>query len=298
MRRVEELWGTAIGVEVVDDVELEVVDALYRWFERVDELFSTWRDDSEISRIGRGELAVADASPAVATVLALCDEVRALSGGAFDVTFGARARLDPRPGLGPLDPSGLVKGWAVERAAAMLLDAGVRQFCINAGGDVVVRGRPPAQAAWRIGIQHPWERDKVAAVVAITSGAVATSGRTERGDHVIDPRTARPASGLMSATVVGQDLAIADALATAAIAFGSIGAPWLADVAAFGITDEGTVVSTRAFDRYRADCQRDLRAEIARELAPVVELTGIHFAAPSLTEVYNRYFEDARDAAQ
>jgi ABC-2 type transport system ATP-binding protein len=50
--------------------------------------------------------------------------------------------------------------------------------------------------------------------------------------------------------------------------------------------------------RYRVDCQRDLRAEIARVLAPVVELTGINFAAPSLTEVYNRYFEDARDAAQ
>ena len=91
MRRVEELWGTAIGVEVVDDVEPEVIDALYRWFERVDELFSTWRDDSEISRIGRGDLAASDASPEVATVLALCDDVCRLSGGAFDITFGARA---------------------------------------------------------------------------------------------------------------------------------------------------------------------------------------------------------------
>ena len=98
VRRVEELWGTAIGVEVVDDVEPEVVDALYRWFERVDELFSTWRDDSEISRIGRGELPLRDASPEVATVLALCDDVCRLSGGAFDITFGARATIDPRPG--------------------------------------------------------------------------------------------------------------------------------------------------------------------------------------------------------
>ena len=156
MRRVEELWGTAIGVEVVDDVDPEVVDALYRWFERVDELFSTWRDDSEISRIGRGELPSRDASPDVATVLALCDDVCGLSGGAFDITFGARAAIDPRPGLGPLDPSGLAKGWAVERAATMLLDAGARSFCINAGGDVAVRGRPSSDDAWRIGIQHPW----------------------------------------------------------------------------------------------------------------------------------------------
>jgi thiamine biosynthesis lipoprotein len=255
VRRVEELWGTAIGVEVVDDVEPEVVDGLYRWFERVDELFSTWRDDSEISRIGRGELPSRDADPEVATVLALCDEVCRLSGGAFDITFGARAALEPRPGLGPLDPSGLVKGWAVERAATMLRDAGARRFCINAGGDVAVRGRPSSGDAWRIGIQHPWERDKLAAVVRLVDGAVATSGRYERGDHVVDPRTGRPAHGLASVTVVGPDLTMADAFATAAVALGREGMEWLAErreVEAMAITDEQRVVSTPGFDRYRA----------------------------------------------
>jgi FAD:protein FMN transferase len=255
VRRVEELWGTAIGVEVVDDVEPEVVDALYRWFERVDELFSTWRDDSEISRIGRGELPSRSASPEVATVLALCDDVCRLSGGAFDITFGARAAIDPRPGLGPLDPSGLVKGWAVERAATMLLDAGARSFCINAGGDVAVRGRPSSDDAWRIGVQHPWERDKVAAVVRMVDGAVATSGRYERGDHVVDPRSGLPAHGLASVTVVGPDLTMADAYATAAVALGPEGMEWLAErpeVEAMAVTDERRVVSTPRFDEYRA----------------------------------------------
>jgi thiamine biosynthesis lipoprotein len=255
VRRVEELWGTAIGVEVVDDVEPEVVDALYRWFERVDELFSTWRDDSEISRIGRGELPSRDVSPEVATVLALCDDVCRLSGGVFDITFGARAAIDPRPGLGPLDPSGLVKGWAVERAATMLLDAGARSFCINAGGDVAVRGRPSSDDAWRIGIQHPWERGKLAAVVRLVEGAVATSGCYERGDHVVDPRTGLPAHGLASVTVVGPDLTMADAYATAAVALGTEGMAWLAErpeVEAMAVTDEQRVVSTPRFDQYRA----------------------------------------------
>jgi thiamine biosynthesis lipoprotein len=242
VRRVEELWGTAIGVEVVDDVEPEVVDALYRWFERVDELFSTWRDDSEISRIGRGELPSRDASPEVGTVLALCDDVCRLSGGAFDITFGARAGLEPRPGLGPLDPSGLVKGWAVERAATMLLDAGARSFCINAGGDVAVRGRPSSDDPWRIGIQHPWERDKLAAVVRLVDGAVATSGCYERGNHVVDARTGRPASDWRSITVLAADLATADAMATAALAMGETGPAWAAsrhgcEVAAIGAHD-------------------------------------------------------------
>jgi thiamine biosynthesis lipoprotein len=255
VRRVEELWGTAIGVQVVDDVEPEVVDALYRWLERVDELFSTWRDDSEISRIGRGELPSRDASPEVATVLALCDDVCRLSGGAFDITFGARAAIDPRPGLGPLDPSGLVKGWAVERAATMLLDAGARSCCINAGGDVVVRGRPSSDDAWRIGIQHPWARGKLAAVVRLFDGAVATSGCYERGDHVVDPQTGLPAHGLASVTVIGPDLTMADAYATAAVALGTEGMAWLAErpeVEAMAVTDERRVVSTPGFDRYRA----------------------------------------------
>ena len=255
MRRVEELWGTAIGVEVVDEVEPDVVDALYRWFERVDELFSTWRDDSEISRIGRGELKTLDASPEVGTVLALCDDVCRLSGGAFDITFGARAKVEPRPGLGPVDPSGLVKGWAVERAATMLLDAGARSFCVNAGGDVAVRGRPSSGDSWRIGIQHPWERDKLAAVVRLVDGAVATSGCYERGDHVVDPRTGMPAHGLASVTVVGPDLTMADAYATAAVALGPEGMAWLAEqpgVEAMAITDAQRVVSTPGFNRYRA----------------------------------------------
>jgi thiamine biosynthesis lipoprotein len=148
-----------------------------------------------------------------------------------------------------------VKGWAVERAAGMLVAAGVRGFCINAGGDVLVRARGSVQNAWRIGIQHPWQRDKLAAVVSVVDGAVATSGRYERGDHVIDPRTGLPAHGLASVTVVGCDLAIADAYATAATALGSDGMPWLAqqpDVEAMGITDEHRVVSTPGFDEYRA----------------------------------------------
>jgi len=255
VRRVEELWGTAIGVEVIDDVEPELVDALYRWFERVDELFSTWRDESEISRIGRGELPSRDASPEVTTVLALCDDVCRLSGGAFDITFGARAAVEPKPGLGPLDPSGLVKGWAVERAATMLLDAGARRFCINAGGDVAVRGRPSSGDEWRIGIQHPWERDKLAAVVRLVDGAVATSGCYERGDHVVDPRIGKPARGLASVTVVGPDLTMADAYATAAFALGAEGMAWLAEhpgLEAMAITDERRVVSTPGFDRYWA----------------------------------------------
>jgi FAD:protein FMN transferase len=254
VRRVEQQWGTAIGVDVRDSIDPSVVDHVYYWFERIDDLFSTWRDDTEISRLARGELALHDASTEVRTVLQLCEQIRRESDGAFDISVGARAKVPPRAGLSPLDPSGLVKGWAVERAAELLAAAGATSFCINAGGDVLVRGRPNDTSMWRVGIQHPWEHDKVAAVVGAIDLAVATSGRYERGDHVLDPRTGLPARGLASVTVIGPDLALADAYATAAIALGENGMAWLAtrqSIDAMGITDDRTVIVTPGFARHR-----------------------------------------------
>ena len=255
-RRVEHIWGTAIGVDVRDPIRTSTLDAVFEWFRRVDDLFSTWRDDTEISRLGRRELRLTDASAEVQAVLELCDRVTAESHGAFDVTIGADPRVQPRDGFGPIDPSGLVKGWALDRAAEMLQRDGVANFSINAGGDVLTRGRPQPDEVWRVGVQHPWNRMAVAAVVGGTDLAVATSGRYERGEHLIDPRTGTHPHGLMSVTVVGDELALADGYATAVLVLGSAGMDWLArtpGVEGMGITDEQTVVTTAGFDRFRLE---------------------------------------------
>jgi thiamine biosynthesis lipoprotein len=263
MRRVEQVWGTAIGIDVRDPIAgLDAaVDGCFTWFTRVDDLFSTWRDDTEIMHIGRGELDIDNASAEVRAVLALGEQMRLETGGAFDVRAGTNAKVPPRPGLAPLDPSGIVKGWAVDLAADMLTAAGASCFTINAGGDVAVRGRPDhSSEGWRVGIQHPWERDRVAAVLVVDHGGIATSGRYERGDHVLDPRTGLPALGVASATVVGPDLAVADAYATAAVVLGERdGARWLATRAGYEamvITDDRDVWSTPGFDRYRVESNR------------------------------------------
>ncbi len=251
------MWGTVISVDVRDEIDPAVVDTCFRWFQRIDDLFSTWRTDTEIMQIARGRLRVADASGEVQTVLALAEQMRLESDGAFDVRAGANAKVPPRPGLAPLDPSGIVKGWAVARAGDRLRAAGASNFFLNAGGDVLTAGRPdPARdEGWRVGIQHPWERTRVAAVVAVSDAGVATSGRYERGDHVRDPRTGLPATGLASVTVVGADLAVADAYATAAVVLGPAeGMRWLATRAGYegmGITDSRAVLLTPGFDRYR-----------------------------------------------
>jgi thiamine biosynthesis lipoprotein len=244
------IWGTVVTIEVRDPMEERELEPLWEWFQRVDDLFSTWRSDSEISRLARGELELEQTSAEVPVVLALCERMKRTSQGAFDIRFAAVDLATDRPGRCPIDPTGLVKGWAVDRAGELLDAAGVSNYAINAGGDVLVRGRPRPGAAWRVGIRHPWQRDKSAAVVGVTDAAVATSGDYERGDHVVDPRTGAPAHGLVSVTVVASGLAVADGYATAALALGSDGMEWLAtlpDVVAMGITVERRVVKTSGF---------------------------------------------------
>ena len=164
----------------------------------VDQTFSTWIDDSPINQIRRAELAVGDAPSDVATVLDLCQTAGRLSGGSFDAW-----------GLpGGVDPTGLVKGWAIESAIGLLVDAGFENGMLNGGGDIQVFGTPQ-----RIGIRSPDRADLLACVVDVTD-AIATSGVYERGLHIIDPTTGEPAERVLSATVVGPDLWLADALAT------------------------------------------------------------------------------------
>jgi thiamine biosynthesis lipoprotein len=142
----------------------------------------------------------------------------------------------------------------VSRAADVLNAAGARNFSINAGGDIVLRGRPAPEEHWRIGIQHPLQPGKVAAVLAGEDLAIATSGEYERGAHVIDPHTGRPPAGLLSATIVGPDLATADAYATATFAMGEQGPAWaagLTDYETLCITTDHAVLTSPGLDRYR-----------------------------------------------
>jgi thiamine biosynthesis lipoprotein len=255
LKRAEECWGTVISIDVRSDVDPAAVDDCYAWFRRVDDLFSTWRPDTEIMRIGRDRLRVEDASPEVQEVLEACEQMRLESHGAFDIRAGAHRRAPARPGLAPLDPSGFVKGWAIGKAATRLDDAGASCFSINAGGDVLVRGTPDGSAGWRVGVQHPWETGRVAAVVEVSDRAVATSGRYERGDHVLTPATGIPATGMASVTVIGPDPGVADAFATAAVVLGPAeGMRWLATrvgYEGFGITDSRAALLTPGFDRFR-----------------------------------------------
>jgi thiamine biosynthesis lipoprotein len=248
------MWGTVITLDVREHVNPVEFDDVFAWFVRIDQLFSTWRSDSEISRLGTGQLRLRDASADVRTVLALCDELTENSRGAFDIRVGSDPRVTPREGLGLIDPSGMVKGWALQHAAEMLRGTGFSNFLINAGGDLIAVGEAEPGQPWRVGIQHPWQRNKVAAVVSISDLGVATSGRYERGDHIIDPRTGQAATSAISVTVIGPDLALADGYATAALVLGEEGPQWLNEhpqLASMTITNDRRTIVSPSFDSYR-----------------------------------------------
>lgn len=228
--RVEQIMGTAIGIDVRDEsVSAAAVEDAFASLRRADLRFSPFRADSEVSRLACGALMAAECSLELRQILALADQLREESGGAFDVR-GSGARNG-------LDPSGIVKGWAVEEAAWLLGDAGAKNYAINAGGDIVTRGEPEPGQPWRVGIRHPMDPQAVANVVELRGGAVATSGSYERGEHIW--RNAdEVANSWLSLTVAGPSLTFADAYATAGFAMGNHGLAWVerhAGYRAYGI---------------------------------------------------------------
>jgi FAD:protein FMN transferase len=244
LNHVEEVMGTVVSfvVPMGDVSELRVTKALKdacRVLHEADEVFSTWNPASPMSRVRRGELALGDAPPVIGEVLATCELARELSGGWFD----------PWAMPGGVDPTGLVKGWAAQRAAAELQSAGITSAMVNAAGDIVALGEREPGRPWRVGVRDPRRPERLACIVSV-EGAIATSAHYERPGQVLDPRDGGPALGLRSATVVGPDLGMADALATGLLAAGAGGMPHIAaleDYSAYIIGTAGVVRVTPGF---------------------------------------------------
>ncbi|GAB2855289.1 FAD:protein FMN transferase [Actinocorallia aurea] len=239
LRHVEHAMGTVFSFDVRTPATPEIRAALAEavaWLHDVDERFSPFRRGSEISRLDRGETTVGECTPDVAEVLSLCAEVAQRTGGWFSVTATGR-----------LDPSALVKGWAIERAASILRSAGAEDLCVNGGGDIQTYGEASPGRQWNIGITDPRDRTRLLTSIEGRNLAVATSGTYERGAHIRDPHTGCPAHGLLSLTLAGRDLTTVDALSTALFAMGGAARDWLAahpGLTALAVTAQGDIWTT------------------------------------------------------
>lgn len=249
---VAHIMGLPISVHVRgprarDSPIAERIEQMFAALRADDALFSTWRPDSAVSRIRRGHLRLSDASARVREAARLCEQATERTGGAFSAWL-------PDPAGDPaFDPTGLVKGWAVEQAFTTLTTAlrafGPHDALVDAGGDVLVACRRADTPDWLIGIEDPRDRTRTVLCVPLRAGAVATSGTTARGAHLLDPATGAPTHGLLSATVIGPELTWADVYATAAFVRGEPAAEWIATIpghAAVLVTPDGRVVPSPA----------------------------------------------------
>lgn len=243
MKQTRLLMGMPITVEIVDSTATEDdLEKVFAHFVAVDEQFSPYKEDSEISRINRGALTPAQYSAEMRTILALSEQTRRETRGFFDI------RRE-----GKLDPSGLVKGWAIENATQLLREQGFRHFYIDAGGDIQVVGYNRGQP-WRVGIRNPFQRHEHVKILALTDRGIATSGTAVRGQHIYNPHHPEmPIVDIVSMTVIGPNIYDADRFATAAFAMGREGIRFIAtltDFAGYMIDAQGQATFTTGFERY------------------------------------------------
>jgi FAD:protein FMN transferase len=244
MRETRLIMGMPISVEILDSPSSELLETVFNHFNAVDRRFSLYRDDSEICGHNRGEIGATKLSKEMLDVFAIADHTRMDSNGYFEMR---------RPD-GKLDPSGIVKGWAVLNAAKIIRDAGVRNYHVDAGGDIQMGGRNEDGEAWRIGIRNPFDEGEIVKALAITDRGVATSGNYVRGQHIYNPHRPKDAiSDIVSLTVIGPDVLEADRFATAAFAMGKDGIYFIEeqpDLEGYVIDSVGMATETTGFGAY------------------------------------------------
>ena len=236
--------GMPIAVEIADySAGKDIFGEVFGYFEYVDGKFSTYKKESEISKINRKEISEKDWSGDMREVFALSEKTKKETNGFFDI----------KTPEGEYDPSGLVKGWAIRNAAKIIGEKGFRDFYVEAGGDIQTGGKNGKGEPWRVGIRNPFNKKEIVKVIAVSGEGVATSGIYERGEHIYNPKSGEAPKGNMSITVIGPDVYEADRFATAAFAMGSSGINFIESLNGFEgymIDENGTATMTSGFSKY------------------------------------------------
>ncbi|CAN5755055.1 FAD:protein FMN transferase [soil metagenome] len=244
MRESRLIMGMPVHLEIVDaDVPAEAFEEVFEYFKSVDERFSTYKHDSEISRINRGEIATETYSPEMKEVFQLASKTTQETNGYFSI----------RTPEGSIDPSGIVKGWAIQKAAELLQARGYQNFYLEIGGDIQTRGQDPDGAEWSIGIRHPFTEGEIVKVVFPKGKGIATSGTYIRGNHIYNPHAKDEPVAFVSLTVIGPTVYEADRFATAAFAMGEVGMTFLEQLPgfeAYAIDGSGIATMTSGFEIY------------------------------------------------
>lgn len=242
MKQTELIMGMPITVEIVDRSDVTLLEKTFAFFRQVDNRYSTYKPDSEITHINEG-LSKDKWSKEMQHILHLCAVTKQQTDGYFDITHD-----------GKIDPSGLVKGWSIWEAAKRLRDEGLHHFYIEAGGDIQVSGRNAEQQPWTVGIRNPFNRDEIIKVLKVEHQGVATSGTYIRGQHIYNPhQPGVQLTEVQSLTVIGENVYEADRFATAAFAMGRKGIQFIEatqGLEGYMVDAQGIATLTTGFGEY------------------------------------------------
>ena len=235
--------GMPITLEV-SHASVEDMEKIFDFFHAVDTRFSPFKIESELSKINRGEIAPRQMSLEMQEILALAEKTKKETDGYFNI----------KKPSGEIDPSGVVKGWAIKKAADTLKEMGFEHFYVDAGGDIQTSGRNHEEKSWSVGIKNPFQQEEIVKVIYPEGKGVATSGSYIRGSHIYNPHSAEDALGeVLSITVIAEDVLEADRFATAAFAMGKKGITFIETLPGFegyAIDKHGMATMTSGFHRY------------------------------------------------
>jgi len=236
--------GMPITVEIIGiSLDSKIFSEVFNYFRYIDNKFSTYKKTSEIIKINSGKLNKNQYSNDMKSVLKLCEKTKRKTNGFFDIEY-----------KGKLDPSGLVKGWAVQNTCKFLKKRGIKNFFIEAGGDIQVSGKNKNGQKWKIGIQNPFNRNEIIKVITVKTNGVATSGTYIRGHHIYNPfDKLNNITNIVSFTVVGPNIFEADRFVTAAFAMGKNGISFIESLPGFEgymIDKYGIATYTSGFGKY------------------------------------------------
>jgi FAD:protein FMN transferase len=245
MKQTRALMGMTITIEIADDSNTEAsIDKIFSYFENVENKFSVFKADSEITLINNGKIKESQWSQEMKSVFALAEKTKNETGGYFDIVAAD----------GKYNPSGLVKGWAVYNASKLLLEQGFKDFYVEAGGDIQAYGKNEQGRYWSVGIKNPFNQDQIVKVLYLKNSGIATSGTYLRGQHIYNPHARNnPLLGIVSISVIGPNVYEADRFATAAFAMGEAGIMFIENLKGFEgymIDKNGIGTETSGFEKY------------------------------------------------
>lgn len=242
MKKTRMIMGMHITIEIVDSLEKTDFNEIFTFFKNVDKTFSTYKKNSEISLFNSGKKDKKELSSDVKEVFSLSEKTKEETNGYFNIYRN-----------GYCDPSGLVKGWAIQKAYQMLMDKGFKNFYIDAGGDIQVSGKNEKGENWYVGIRNPFNQEEIVKVVALKKEGIATSGTYIRGQHIYNPHKNNNMEEIVSFTVIGPDIYNADRFATAAYAMQKNGIFFIEKLPgyeAYMIDKQGIATYTSGFSQY------------------------------------------------